>query len=199
MEDFVSLKEGDVIIQNGANSMVGTALLQIANARNIKTINIIRQRPDHDVVVEKLKKLGGYMVVTEDYVGTPDFKRLISDLPVPKLALNCVGGSSATEMARTLAPGGTLVTYGGMSKKPVTIPTSLFIFKDIQLKGFWMTTWVEQHSQQEKEQMLNSLYTLIRNNQLKLWIEKWNFNKFSQALQRSREPYRDSKVLLTMD
>jgi trans-2-enoyl-CoA reductase len=31
-------------------------------------------------------------------------------------ALNCVGGAAAAEVARMLAPGGTLVTYGGMSK-----------------------------------------------------------------------------------
>jgi trans-2-enoyl-CoA reductase len=42
------------------------------------------------------------MVVSEDYAVTPQFKRLISDLPKPKLALNCVGGQSATEMARIL-------------------------------------------------------------------------------------------------
>ena len=35
--------------------------------------------------------------------------------------------------------GGTLVSYGGMSMKPVTIPTSLFIFKGIQARGFWLS------------------------------------------------------------
>lgn len=36
--------EGDVIIQNGANSMVGLSVIQIAAARGIKTLNIIRRR-----------------------------------------------------------------------------------------------------------------------------------------------------------
>ncbi len=35
--------------------------------------------------------------------------------------------------------GGTLVSYGGMSMKPVTIPTSMFIFKGIQARGFWLS------------------------------------------------------------
>lgn len=30
--------------------------------------------------------------------------------------------------------GGTMVTYGGMSMRPVTLPTSAFIFNDVQLK-----------------------------------------------------------------
>jgi hypothetical protein len=36
-------------------------------------------------------------------------------------------------------PGATLVTYGGMSMKPVTLPTSLFIFKDLHARGFWLS------------------------------------------------------------
>ncbi len=84
--------------------MVGMAVMQIAKERKLKTINVIRgNRPDFVDVVERMKALGGYAVVADDYLTTPEFKRLISDLPKPKLALNCVGGSSATEIARNLA------------------------------------------------------------------------------------------------
>ncbi len=37
-------KKGDVIIQNGANSMVGQSVIQLAKERGIITINVIRQR-----------------------------------------------------------------------------------------------------------------------------------------------------------
>ncbi len=33
--------------------------------------------------------------------------------------------------------GATLVTYGAMSKQPLTIPAPLLIFKDLRLRGFW--------------------------------------------------------------
>ncbi len=42
LRDFASLKPGDVIIQNGANSMVGLAVIQMAREMGVKTINIIR-------------------------------------------------------------------------------------------------------------------------------------------------------------
>jgi trans-2-enoyl-CoA reductase len=36
-----------------------------------------------------------------------------------------------------------MVTYGGMSMQPVSIPTSLLIFKDLQFRGFWLSgRWV---------------------------------------------------------
>ena len=62
-----------------------------------------------------------------------------ADMPRPKLGLNCVGGASSTVVAKSLAHGATIVTYGGMSMKPLTVPTSLLIFKDLTCKGFWLS------------------------------------------------------------
>lgn len=38
---------GDVVIQNGATSGVGQAVIQLAKAWNLKTINVIRSRSDN--------------------------------------------------------------------------------------------------------------------------------------------------------
>jgi len=198
LEDFEKLQPGDVVIQNGANSMVGIALIQIAKARNIKTINIVRNRPDFTATVERLKAFGGFHVVTDEYVKSSQFRTLLSDLPPPKLALNCIGGPTATEMSRVLGTGGAFVTYGGMSRRPVTIPTSAFIFKDIHLHGFWLTKWLEQHSIEEHKQMLDVLFKMIREEKLRLWLETWKFEKFFEALSRHKEQYRDRKIVLVM-
>ncbi len=40
--------------------------------------------------------------------------------------------------------GGCMVTYGGMSRRPVTVPTAPFIFRDLTLRGFWMTRWTQE-------------------------------------------------------
>ncbi len=42
LRDFVKLSPGDVIMQNGANSMVGLAVIQMAREMGVKTINIVR-------------------------------------------------------------------------------------------------------------------------------------------------------------
>lgn len=44
LTDFRSLSAGDYVIQNGANSAVGQAVIQIAAARNLRTINVVRDR-----------------------------------------------------------------------------------------------------------------------------------------------------------
>ena len=42
-----------------------------------------------------------------------------------------------------------MVTYGGMSRKPVSLATSHLIFKQIQLHGFWMGQWNEIQGRSE--------------------------------------------------
>eukprot|EP01035_Chromulina_nebulosa_P034256 gene34256-45945_t len=104
LRDFVSLKPGDVIVQNGANSMVGYAVVQLAREMGVKTINIIRgQRPNAKHVLEILTNLGGTVNVTDEYLHTAGFQEIAAELPPVKLALNCVGGDSAADLARLLA------------------------------------------------------------------------------------------------
>eukprot|EP01118_Nematostelium_gracile_P003532 TRINITY_DN140_c1_g1_i1.p1 TRINITY_DN140_c1_g1~~TRINITY_DN140_c1_g1_i1.p1 ORF type:complete len:177 (-),score=61.35 TRINITY_DN140_c1_g1_i1:4-534(-) len=172
-------------------------ILQMAAARKIKTVNIIRNRPDFATIVEKLKALGADSVISDEYLTTPPFRRLMGDSPKPKLALNCVGGSQATELARFLAPNGTMVTYGGMSRRPVVVPTSALIFNNINLRGFWLTHWLEQNPVEQRQKMLDSIYDLIRRDKLKMWMETWRFDSFQDALKKNELPQKDRKIILT--
>ena len=35
---------GDVVVQNGATSMVGQCVIQLANLRSVQTVNLVRDR-----------------------------------------------------------------------------------------------------------------------------------------------------------
>jgi len=63
-------------------------------------------------------------------------------------------------MAPTGRPGATLVTYGGMSRLPVTVPTSQLIFDDVALRGFWMARWYAHHTRAERQAMFDHLVEL---------------------------------------
>lgn len=197
LSDFEELKQGDVVLQNGANSMVGQSVVQIAKKRGIKTVNVVRSRDNREYgeLVERMKAYGAEIVVPSHMVGTPQFKALLSDLPAPKLALNCVGGNSATDLARHLAPGGTMVTYGGMSRRPVQIPTSLLIFNDVKLRGFWLSRWVEQNTDAARSAMLEELAQMVSKKELRLWLETYGFDEHEAALERAINEQKDRKIL----
>ncbi|XP_024917086.1 enoyl-[acyl-carrier-protein] reductase, mitochondrial isoform X2 [Cynoglossus semilaevis] len=122
LSDFEDLKAGDTVIQNAANSGVGQAVIQLAAARGVNTVNVIRDRPEFTHLSDRLKAMGATHVIKEEELRQPALKELFKTCPKPKLALNGVGGRSATELLRHLQRGGSMVTYGGMSKQPVTVP-----------------------------------------------------------------------------
>lgn len=192
LEDFAKLSTGDVLVQNGANSMVGQCVVQIAKARGIRTINIVRERPGSDGAVDTLKAQGGDVVVTDAYARTPEFQQLVSDLPPPSLALNCTGGRVATDIARMLAPGGTFVTYGGMSNRAIQLPTSLMIFRDIVCRGFWLDRWVEQNGAAKYQQAVQEVAGLVSKKQLDVRVLVHALADYELALADSRS-HRDSR------
>lgn len=146
--DYVHLKEGDTVIQNGANSAVGQFVAQICKIRGINCVGVVRNRPDLSQLIDYLKELGTTEVLTEEQLRTTDLFKS-KKLPRPKLALNCVGGKSATEILRNLTDKGALVTYGAMSREPVIAPNAALIFKDVSFRGFWMSRWNKEHFHDE--------------------------------------------------
>jgi len=198
LSEFVQLKPGDVVIQNGANGAIGTAVVQLASQLGVKTINILDSRnEDSTAFSERLKKLGAYIVVDEEYAQKYLFKELISDLPKPRLALNSIGGPSATELARHLAPGGTLVTYGGASLKPLQIPSSLFIFNQINLTGFWLPRWLEETPVEKKNQVLQKVAESISLSEYQQFGEMFEFKDYQIALKEFQERGRIARTLLS--
>ena len=142
------------IIQNGANSGVGRAAIQLAKQWNLKTLNVIRERKteeETEAMKKELLDLGANAVITEaELLASGKMREFVKDLtkggkePI-RLALNCVGGSNGTALAKYLAPGSYHVTYGAMAKQPLSLPAGLLIFKDIKFQGFWVSRWSDQN------------------------------------------------------
>ena len=201
LKDFEQLSPGDVVIQNGGNSGVGKALIQIASYQGLKTVNIVRDRPNIEELTEDLKNLGASYIVTEKFVRTPDMKALMKALPKPKLACNCVGGRGAGELLKWLADNGSMVTYGGMSKQPLMVPAGPLIFRDVKLRGYWMTQWnADNAGSSKKEEMWSDLCDMVR--QEKLIAPKYrstHIEDFVEAVSKSMDSYTDEKQILVMD
>lgn len=172
LKDYVQLRSGDSIIQNGANSSVGLNVIQLAKEWGISTLNVIRSRDNngHLAVANTLKELGATHVVTEEELRDKDvMEKILSQISKPRLALNCVGGKNATDCMRHLDSNGIMVTYGGMSKQPVIIPTGALIFKDQKFYGFWMTRWNQGRSNDDPQRikMFDEITQLMINGKLK--------------------------------
>ncbi|MGL4290119.1 MAG: zinc-dependent alcohol dehydrogenase family protein [Phreatobacter sp.] len=138
--DQVPLQSGDWLMQNAANSAVGTFLVKLAAERGINTLNIVRR----DSAVAAVKAAGGTAVVADGLDDARAFRKLTRELtggaPV-KLALDAIGGAATGVMANAVADGGTIVNYGLLSGEQCRIDAQHLIFRKVTLKGFWLIHW----------------------------------------------------------
>ncbi|XP_039173842.1 enoyl-[acyl-carrier-protein] reductase, mitochondrial [Eucalyptus grandis] len=186
LEDFASLEPRDSIVQNGARSMVGRCLIQIAKSHGIHSINIIRDRVGSDEAKEALKKLGAKEVFTESQLEIKNVKSLLGDLKDPALGLNRTSGNAASLVMKFFRLDKSMVTYGGMSKKPITVSTSYFIFKDLSLRGFWLHNWMSSNDVTGCKRMIDHLLELVPDGKLKYeYTELVSFSDFHIALDKS--------------
>ena len=80
-----------------------------------------------------------------------------------------------------------MVTYGGMSREPVTVLTAALIFKDISVRGFWMTRWSIDHAgMPEQTEMFRDLSNLYANGNLKAPAHKLiPFSNYKEGLENT--------------
>ena len=168
LRDFVDMKEGDWFIQNGANSGVGRAVVQLGRMWGLKSICVVREREGSEG--EKLKRemmeLGASVVVSDKEVLEKGFGERVKEWTNGgreslKLGLNCVGGDAGMAMAKVLEEGGTMVTYGAMSKSPLRVGAGMLIFKDLRFLGFWVSKWGDRFPD-EKKRTIDKVLSLIR-------------------------------------
>jgi trans-2-enoyl-CoA reductase len=147
--------------------------------------NLEREGGNNRVVVEDdlhLDQSNGLRALQDE------LRELCPARSLPKLALNGVGGSSCGLLFRLLDPGGTLVTYGGMSRKPVTVSTAQLIFDDIRVRGYWQSRWMSEASHGSKLRLVNDLVDLVLDHGLKCPpVRVFDLKDYRQALEFEAE------------
>lgn len=183
--------KGSWIVQNAANSAVGRCVIQLARELGIRTINLVRRTSQ----IPGLVMLGADHVLLDDDNAVESVKAITGSVP-PVLALNAVGGESALRLMNALGPGGTHVTYGAMGRRPLTVPNGLLIFKDLRIRGLWLTRWIENAPRDEVAALYDRLAGLMLEGKLSCPVDRsYPLEEFPAALKRLDDPERSGKVL----
>lgn len=194
LKGFLPLEKGDVIAQNAANSGVGRALIQVARHLGIRTVNFVRRAE----LVAELKALGADFVFLDSEEGLAEAKAVMKTYPL-RLAANAVSGDSAVRLMDLLSPEGTLVTYGAMSRQALKVPNKFLIFKNLELRGLWITRWIEHAGSAELFSALHPLAEMMRRGELRLAVEEIvPMKNFLHAITRATEDRRSGKIVLDL-
>ena len=137
LKTVVNLAPGDWVIQNAANSAVGQYLMQLAHIYGYKTVNVVRRDGFDDLVAAS----NGDVCVIDG----PDLAERVKaatgggDI---KLAIDAVAGEATQRLADCLAENAAIANYGLLSGEPCQLSPNDIIFRNISLKGVWLTMWL---------------------------------------------------------
>ena len=192
LQEVTNLEPGDWVIQNAANSGVGRAVIQIAKSKQLKTVSIVR-RPER---VEELKALGADVVVVHNEHMNREIREQTGGAKL-RLGLNGTGGHILSDMVKQLSPGGTVVTYGAMARKPFMLSNAQLIFRDIRACGFWITAWYRNAKGTDIQEMFLDLSGLMKSGKIHVPVEQvYPMREIQAAIEHADREGRSGKILL---
>ena len=133
LEEFVSLKPGDWIVQNAANSGVGRAVIVFAKQKGVRTINIVRRSE----LVHELKEIGADIVLLAGPNTAAEAKSATGGALV-RLALDGVGGDATGTLLDIVGWDGKIVCYAAPTREPIKINPLGLVAKRASIHPFFM-------------------------------------------------------------
>lgn len=192
LREFVDLQPGDWVIQNAANSAVGGYLVQLAKLRGLNTLNVVRRED----AIAAVRESGAEHVLV-DGEDLPKRARAITGGAPVRLGIDCVGGVATENLARCLAEGATLINYGAMSGERCMISPRYFVFRDITLRGFWLSQWFKRATPEARKALFAEVGGLIATGQLKARVQAtYGLDRIREAVAAAASGERDGKIVL---
>lgn len=175
LEDFVSLKAGDWIVQNAANSGVGRSVIAFAKQKGIRSINIVR-RPE---LIQDLKQIGADVVPLAGPNAAAEVNRATGGALV-RLALDGVGAQATGTLLDIVGWEAKIVCYAFPTREPITFNPFGMVAKRASIHPFFMHYPDNLPKIPEK---IRSAAELVANHQLRLPIAAiYPVRRFSEAL-----------------
>jgi mitochondrial enoyl-[acyl-carrier protein] reductase / trans-2-enoyl-CoA reductase len=193
LDAIVKLEPGDWIVQNAASSAMARWIVELAKARGVKTVNVVRRASQ----IERVRALGGNVVLVD---GAELGKRVMAATRGAsiRLALDAVAGSATTRIASAVGRGGTVVSYGMSSGEPGHIATNDLVFRDIHLRGFWLASHIATLPKPLVREVWSNMADMAGKNAVDVPVEAtYPLDRIKDAVAHAERGGRSGKVLLS--
>ena len=193
LKRYRDLKPGDWVIQNAANSGVGSNVIRLAKAWGLKTVNVVRRAS----LEAPLTEAGADAVVPDG----EDLAERVADATggaAIALGIDAVAGPATNRLAACLAEEGVVVNYGLLSGQPCQLGADHLVFRGITLTGFWLAKLMRETPFAELQSMYAELMARVADGSLRVPVEAaYPLADIKTALAHAGREARGGKILLT--
>ena len=187
------LEEGDFLMITAAASAFSKFVIQIAASRGINVIGTVRR----DEQKQALLDLGATAIINEKSENIYKAVKAATDGVMVKAAFDAVGGELGDKVINALQMNGKMLVYGMLSLQPIPLNSDLLIFKNITIKGFWLTTWFMSLSGDERRSIVPKILGMLTTETLKADVEAaYSLDNIVDAIKHMEAPGRSGKILL---
>ncbi len=187
------VKAGEWLMLTAAASAFGKLVIQFCQREGIKTIGTVRR----DDLNDDLRALGLTEIINTETEDMSKRVRDITDKQGVSAILDAVGGHTASEALKCLAKGGTLYVYGLLSLQDPAINIGIMIFKELTIKGFWLTDWMKTVDAKTRAEVAQNVVAMLSSGEIQLPVEAtYNLDQIAEAVDHADKPGRWGKILI---
>ncbi|NGZ43309.1 zinc-binding dehydrogenase [Cytophagaceae bacterium 50C-KIRBA] len=186
------LKEGDKLLITAGASAWGKLVIQMAKQKGIWVGATVRQASQK----KHLYDLGADLVIdTENEKVTKLIKEQAPN--GVQAVFDAVGGILAAQALSCLEIGGTMYVFGLLSLENIPLNSGLLIFKNLTVKGFWLSSWMENASHETRKTAIKTVFEHLSKESIQVDIAStFPLEKFQEAICAYETPGRNGKVLI---
>jgi trans-2-enoyl-CoA reductase len=192
LADVVALKPGDWVIQNVANSAVGRLVIRLAQARGIKTMNVVRR----ESLFAELQALGADACAVDGPDLAEAVKARTGGAPI-RLGLDAVAGRATARLSACVGEGGVVCNYGSMTGEDPVMSRAALIGNGQSLVGFILGRALATRTLPEIRAIYADLGEQVAKGILSAPVEKvYPIEEIKAALTHAQRGERSGKILV---
>ncbi len=135
------------------------------------------------------------MFIKEQYRFKPEFPQ-IAGLEGAGI-IDSVGGKTGTELLKSVAVNARIVVYGILSWETAEFHNSVFLYKNVVMKGFGIRGYLESRTREQKDRIFASLATTLVRKEFTLEVSAWySFGEYRKALEAYHTTTRRGKIVI---
>ena len=134
--------KSNAIVHTAAASQLGQMLNKLAQEQDWEIINVVR-RDDQREILEKLGAKHIIVTSSETEVWKAELKSKVQELDCT-VAFDAVSGEMTGHLLDCMPSRGTVFLYGSVAGKANGINPLDLIYRKKQLRGFYLTSWIQE-------------------------------------------------------